>query len=121
MKPRWFLLFVVVLFSLTLTSIATAQAPLPDGGNRTNVSNKGGVTFSPVLPHAPTANPSPSHAFSDSLIAPNSQSPAVLGQPGLSFGYVRTFGETSVAYLADNIHLNFPYGITADGNNVWIV
>lgn len=43
-----------------------------------------------------------------------------LGQPGLSYRYVQTFGKTGVAYITDTQHLNFPYGIGTDGNSVWI-
>ncbi|MFZ1769651.1 MAG: hypothetical protein WAU00_10670, partial [Caldilinea sp.] len=44
-----------------------------------------------------------------------------LGQPGLSFRYVQTCGETGVAYFEDTQHLNVPTGLATDGNNVWIV
>ena len=48
-------------------------------------------------------------------------SPAVpIGQPGLSFRHVQTFGATGVPYLADTDHLNYPWGIGAAGNAVWI-
>ena len=43
-----------------------------------------------------------------------------LGQPGLSFRYVETLGETEAGYLADNAHLNYPYGIGAVGDSIWI-
>ena len=121
MKPRWFLSLVVVLLTLALTPIAAAQAPLPGGEDRTEVSN-GGVTPDPALPHITAASPSPSHAFSDDLVAQNSQSPAALGQPGLSFRYVRTFGVTEQAYIADVQHLNSPAGLFMDAaNNLYAV
>jgi PKD repeat protein len=43
-----------------------------------------------------------------------------LGQPGLSFRYVGTFGETEVAYFDDSSHLNGPQGVGTDGTHVWI-
>jgi len=44
--------------------------------------------------------------------------PAVpLGQPGLSFRYVQTFGVTEQPYPADVQHLNGPNGIFIDGSN----
>lgn len=44
-----------------------------------------------------------------------------LGDPGLSFRYVSSFGETEVAYFADSSHLNYPYGVGLDGSgNLWV-
>jgi len=52
-----------------------------------------------------------------------SLSPAVtLGQPGLSFRYVQTFGVTEEGYLTDGDHLNAPSGLFIDGsNNLYVV
>ena len=56
------------------------------------------------------------------MVAQNSQSPAALGQPGLSFRYVRTFGVTEQAYIADVQHLNSPAGLFMDAaNNLYAV
>ena len=45
-----------------------------------------------------------------------------VGEPGLSFRYVDTFGETEVAYLADSDHLNYPIGVGIDSSdNLWVV
>jgi len=75
--------------------------PLPlDGG--------GGKPFAPsILPSS----------------ARSARSPKVtLGEPGLSFRYVQTFGVTESAYPApDNYHLNSPGGLFIDGsNNVYV-
>lgn len=43
-----------------------------------------------------------------------------LGKPGLNFRYVRTFGETAMAYFDDPDYLNGPSGVSAEGNNLWI-
>jgi hypothetical protein len=44
-----------------------------------------------------------------------------LGEPGLSFRYVETFGETEVAYFEDSTHLNRPYGVGVDGaDKLWV-
>jgi hypothetical protein len=44
-----------------------------------------------------------------------------LGDPGLSFSHVRTFGETAVGYFEDSTHLNYPYGVGTDGSdNLWV-
>lgn len=49
--------------------------------------------------------------------------PAVtLGQPGLSFRYVQTFGVTEEAYPADTHYLNSPDGLFIDGSdNLFVV
>jgi hypothetical protein len=46
--------------------------------------------------------------------------PWTLGEPGLSFRYLDTLGETEVPYFDDAAHLNYPYGLGTDGTNVWI-
>jgi hypothetical protein len=40
-----------------------------------------------------------------------------LGQPGLSYRYVQTFGVTEEAYPADTAHLNRPIGLFMDNSN----
>jgi hypothetical protein len=40
-----------------------------------------------------------------------------LGEPGLSYRYVETIGETQVPYLADTDHLNGPGGLFMDGSD----
>jgi hypothetical protein len=40
-----------------------------------------------------------------------------LGQPGLSYRYVQTFGVTEEAYPADTTHLNRPVGLFMDNSN----
>jgi len=45
-----------------------------------------------------------------------------LGEPGLSFRYVETFGVTEAAYVADVQHLNGPEGLFIDGSdNLYVV
>ena len=43
-----------------------------------------------------------------------------VGQSGLSFSYAKTFGVTGVGWLADTAHINYPYGISTDGSNLWV-
>lgn len=44
-----------------------------------------------------------------------------VGQQGLSFRYVKTFGETRVPYFGDNEHLFWPSGVTTDAaGNVYV-
>jgi hypothetical protein len=45
-----------------------------------------------------------------------------LGEPGLSFRYVETFGVTEQAYIADVQHINRPSGLFIDGSdNLYVV
>jgi hypothetical protein len=47
--------------------------------------------------------------------------PAQVGDPGLSFHYVDTFGETEVPYTSTTTHLNRPEALAVDGtDNVYI-
>jgi len=120
MKARLFIMLTLVV-SLAL-ALALAWAVAAQG---------------PELPVAPQRNeppPQPTPAWDwDSEkplpqpVAPvdmsnQAASSAVpLGQSGLSFRYVRTFGETLVPYLADNDHLFRPGGVAVDpAGNVYI-
>jgi sugar lactone lactonase YvrE len=47
------------------------------------------------------------------------QPEVALGQPGLNFRYVQTFGTVTQPYLSDTDHLNYPTGVFAQGNTVW--
>ncbi|MBN2257080.1 MAG: SMP-30/gluconolactonase/LRE family protein [Anaerolineaceae bacterium] len=49
-----------------------------------------------------------------------SNSVITLGQPGTSFRYNDTIGETGVPYITDTLHLNYPWGIGASGTSLWI-
>jgi peptide/nickel transport system substrate-binding protein len=41
----------------------------------------------------------------------------VPGEPGLSYRYMQTYGETQVPYISDSVHLNGPEGLFMDGTN----
>jgi hypothetical protein len=43
--------------------------------------------------------------------------PVALGQPGLSYRYVKTFGVTEQPYIADLVHLNRPHSLFIDSSN----
>jgi streptogramin lyase len=49
-----------------------------------------------------------------------SSTDVLLGQPGTSYMYAKTFGETEIAYISDTTHINYPWGIGTDGSNIWI-
>jgi hypothetical protein len=47
--------------------------------------------------------------------------PAVaLGQPGVVYRYVQTWGDPQVPYFDDPNHFDEPAGLTTDGTDVWI-
>ena len=119
MKTRFLILFALLLaLDLALAGAALAQAPTPPVPTRAG--------YVPPAPGSapnwdgagPAAHERPLTFEPQASIA--SAPTIAIGQPGLSFRYVRTFGETEVAYLADTGHVNFPYGVAADGTNVWI-
>ena len=104
MKARTFILLgLIVSLTLVLTAAVTAKEPPDDGILE-------GPALSPLSP-----------------LGVNSiegvRAPAVaLGQPGLSFRYVQTFGTSEQAYPADTQHLNGPGGLFIDGSdNLYVV
>jgi uncharacterized protein YjiK len=122
MKLKHTTLFVVIVaVFLALSFTVSAQAPLQPGA-----APAGGRRVS-VLPTS--ANPDPGLPPRRNLAFAGSPAPGAsgaeattvaLGQPGLSFRYLRTFGESERAYTSNVAHLNYPYGLTTDGGNVWI-
>ncbi|HNS02965.1 MAG TPA: PKD domain-containing protein [Anaerolineae bacterium] len=112
MRPRFFVLTLFIVASL-IAGPATAQTPQPPTG---------------ATPIAPGPWPFLDQDGDEHGALPRRSSantatagPAVpIGQPGLSFRYAQTFGETGVPYFADTDHLNYPWGIGAAGNAVWI-
>lgn len=73
------------------------------------------LMIDPGLRHPPSPQPAATTII-------NATSTVTLGQPGLSFRYMQTFGVTEEAYLADAAHLNRPNGLFIDaGNNVYVV
>ena len=118
MKARMFTMFVLVVgLALVLTWAVAAQRPEP-----------------PVAPQrsGPPPQPMPAGGWDSETpfrgpvapvdVSPQAVSSAVpLGQPGISFRYVQTFGEAEVPYFDDAEHLFQPFGVGTDGTNVWIV
>ena len=98
------LLTLTLLVALLLAGPAAAQDTQPPLGDR---------------PPGPVLGPAPDRAWDE--LQPFSQHPLVdgsttafaspavpIGQPGLSFRHVQTFGETQVPYFTDTSHLNYP-------------
>ena len=108
----------VLLFSLCLPVAVAAQGPLPPAVQRPDYRAPDLAVTSDWDDAGPAARLRPATSEPQASAA---NAPAIaVGQPGLSYRYVRTFGETERAYFDDTAHLNYPYGLTTDGNNVWI-
>jgi uncharacterized protein YjiK len=116
MKMRLFLftmssflvsLALLLAFLFTLQVAAEGPQPRPYPGAATG-EGAGGKPF----PGADGAG----HAHIAASDAPG----VALGQPGLSFRYVQTFGVTETAYIEDNSHFYAVGGIGVDGANVWV-
>jgi DNA-binding beta-propeller fold protein YncE len=71
----------------------------------------------PVFPSSPVPPDVSRHNTLSDNVAP---AEVPLGAPGLSYRYVRTFGESTKAYLPDTQHINYPYGIGTDGTSLWV-
>jgi streptogramin lyase len=115
MKARMFnrfslLIGLCLLLALLGTLAATAQEPeRPTGPDVVSFQHGDGPSFfsHPVAP--------------GDLGTRDVTTPAVdLGEPGFSFRYVRALGEYGVAYFEDTTHINYPWGVAADGTNIWI-
>jgi len=94
MKTRLFSVCILVVgLALTLTRAVTAQQP-PESGGAPSGEGLGVKTTSAIT----------------------------LGQSGLSFRYVRTFGVTEEPYPTDAQHVNTPYGLFIDDSgNLYVV
>jgi len=104
MKARTFIwLGLIVSLTLVLTAAVTAKESPDDG-----------ILEGPAL--------SPSAPLGVNSVE-GVRAPAVpLGQPGLSFRYVRTLGVTEEPYPTDTQHLNTPYGLFIDdSDNLYVV
>jgi hypothetical protein len=118
MKAKILAISLIAILALLLSGPATAQGPQPPAPPY--------PTHEPGLP--PGAQP---WEFGKPFIRPGAPSMGIqsagaasipLGQPGLSFRYVQTFGITGEPYLADGNHLNSPNGLFIDGgNNLYVV
>ena len=119
MQRKLMVLFaVLVMLSLVITpvGIARAQDPQPPQPITT--------PFNPPY-YPPVHDPKDYWDTGKGVIPPASagiiqndvQAAVALGQPGLSFRYVQTFGVTGEPYLADGTHLNKPNGLFIDASN----
>ena len=119
MKARLFLLIATLLgLMLVSTWAVSAQGPKPAGP----------LPIQPVPPQpASGGQPGDAHGLSNipsaksiSPLAPMRANVA-LGQPGLSFRYVKTFGVTAQPYFSDTLHLNVPAGLFIDSSdNIYV-
>ena len=107
---------LTVLLAVTTAGRAGAQPPQPPEDNSPHIVPAG---VQPQDDH--TLFGRPNHR----AIAPpeSTESPAVtMSQPGLSYRYTQTLGQTGVPYPIDTQHLNRPNGLATDlGGAVYVV
>lgn len=114
-------LFFAVLLVLALTAFlvwaVSAQRPEPQGP-----PPPAEMPPAPAEPPFPGLEGKPFAPFAAPKVGAQSVGAASipLGQPGLSFRYVQTFGVTETPYISTTTHLNYPYGVGAQGNSIWV-
>jgi hypothetical protein len=112
------ILSLMALFSLFVSSFAVSAKslePVEPEGTFTRQAATSPSNYGSQKPGYATGFPRPNR----SQAAPNAVQ-ASLGQPGTSYRYTETFGETEIAYISDTTHINYPWGLGTDGANVWI-
>jgi len=106
---------LLAVLALLLSGPVTAQGPQPPF-----------TLFTPEQPGAPQTLPLWEPEFGKPFARPGAPTMGIqsagaasvpLGQPGLSFRYVQTFGTTRQAYIPDSRYLNFPLGLFVDGSD----
>jgi hypothetical protein len=106
---------------LLLSGLATAQGPQPPAPPYPPQEPATPETLPPWQPEGKPFGPLPSPLARTAGEGPGVRASSIpLGQPGLSFRYVQTFGVTETPYISTTTHLNYPYGIGAEGNYIWI-
>ncbi len=75
-------------------------------------------------PQSESARGTPLHistaSASASLGIAAETSSSALGAPGTVFRFAQTLGATGEAYISTTTHLNYPFGVDAQGSTVWI-
>ena len=118
----FFSAFGVGNFSSARAQEATTNTPTPEIQVQETITPEpetqaqGTAALMPLLWTQNHLRNSPLQAESDI-----SAQAVTLGDPGLSYRYVQTFGTTSEPYLVDNAHLNTPNGLFIDASNTLFV
>ena len=106
------LLTLLIGLALLFTLAAAAQGPEGSAGSHSAPFQYGDGAW-PL-----SRSVAPGEGGAQSVHAPTVE----LGEPGLSFRYVETLGETEVPYLVDAAHTNRPWGLFTDSSdNLYIV
>ncbi len=110
MKTRYLFITIVLFLILTLGAAWAVQA---QGGRPPGpLAQQPADPFTPPFLHARGAW--------DATNAPAHGDDLTLGRPGLSFRYVKTFGETRKGYLDDTNHFYEVHGLGLNGDNIWL-
>ena len=115
----WFVVTLGLLLSVVSGAAAQGIRP-PDAQPAAAAAATGGALRQTA--------PLPGRAYAEEAAAvaaapaeaPSGPEAIALGQPGLSFRYVKTLGQTETAYLQDNNHFYDVEGVGAAGAGVWI-
>jgi len=115
MKTRHLFITIVLFLILTLgvAWAVQAQGGHPPRPPRAAAQEQPSTSPAPPFLHARGAW--------DAKDAPQSQDDLGLGQPGLSFRYVKTFGETRKGFLDDTTHFYEVRGLGLAGDDFWLV
>ncbi len=109
-----FYLSVLTLMALFVNPTA-AYVSYPPGGQRPDAAPEQGGLIKDRGEESLLSN-------KQKVNSPSNLNPAVKPGQLKFFVYERTFGETEVAYLADNTHIYNPDGVGLDGaGNLWVV
>jgi streptogramin lyase len=117
MKHRFLHLTLLITLSLVLgTTKIPVQATGQEVKSLRQVPDNKLIDYNQVM--VPNSA-EPLSLFSETALT-NLAPDVDLGETGVSFRYVKRLGNTEEAYIEDNIHLNKPYGLNADGTDIWV-
>ncbi len=119
MKTTLYRTALLGILVITITGIFSVSAQSPDRPappeKPLSLEKGSEPTITPFsLQHPGITDLRPSMATRNTSSA---QTAVLTGQPGLSYRYVQTFGQSEVGYQTDGYHLNAPAGMFIDANN----
>ena len=120
MKRRVLALVLGATAAVLLASAALAKLPEPPDAGEGHASQAPPYAGSPL--GSELSRPRSGSGLQTSGETSAEPQQVTVGEPGLSFRYVDSFGVTEQAYLADVAHLNRPKGLFIDGaGNLYVV
>jgi len=121
MKAKILTISLIAVLALTLSGPATAQGPQPPAPPYPPQKPATPETLPPWQPEGKPFGSLPSPLARTAGEGPGVRASSIpLGQPGLSFRYVQTFGVTREPFIETNDHFYWVEGVGTVGNAVWI-